>query len=69
MYRICIYTDDIIWITGRTGRYAREVMRDIRLLHHKERHQHATIAEACSYLGLPYHDVFNMINRIKGCEI
>jgi hypothetical protein len=65
MYRICIYAQDLIWITGKGEAYAREVMRDIRLLHGKERHQPVTIAEACDYLRLPYQEVFNMINRIK----
>ena len=65
MHRICIYSQDIIWITGRSERYAQEVMRDMRLMYHKDRHQHVTIAEACDYLGLPYEDVFNMINGIK----
>lgn len=62
MYRVCIYPQDLIWLTGRSERYARAVIKDIKLLHHKERHQLVTIAEACEYLGLPYDDVFKMIN-------
>ncbi|WP_242131680.1 hypothetical protein [Aestuariivivens marinum] len=64
MHRICIYTQDIIILTGRSESYAREVLRDIRLLLKKERHQLITIAEFCEHMGLPYEDVFNRINKI-----
>ena len=63
MKRICIYSKDISWITGKSERYAREVIRDIKLLRKKKKHQLVTIAEACDYLGLPYEDVFLMINK------
>ncbi|WP_223033966.1 hypothetical protein [Hanstruepera marina] len=62
IYRMCIYAKEISFITGRSERYAREVIRDIRLLHGKDKHQVITIAEACDYLGLPYAEVFKMIN-------
>lgn len=63
MQRICIYSKDICWITGKSERYARDIMRDIRLLHKKKKHQLITIAEACDYLGLPYDQVCDMLNR------
>ncbi|MBR9758579.1 MAG: hypothetical protein GYB39_10880 [Algicola sp.] len=62
IYRMCIYAKEISFITGRSERYGREVLRDIRLLHGKGRHQVVTIFEACEYLGLPYAEVFKMIN-------
>jgi hypothetical protein len=62
IYRMCIYAKEISLITGRSERYGREVLRDIRLLHGKDKHQVVTIAEACDYLGLPYTEVFKMIN-------
>ena len=65
MHRICIYPQDVIWITGRSERYARDIIRDIRILHHKQSHQLVTIAEFCSYMGLSYQEVFNVINKIK----
>lgn len=65
MHRICIYVEDIILITGKSESYAREILRDIRQLNRKERYQLITIAEFCSYVDLPFQDVFNMINRIK----
>mgnify|MGYP001798540458 CR=1 FL=1 len=63
MQRICIYSKDICWITGKSERYAREILRDIRLLHKKKKHQLITISEACDYLGLPYDQVCEMLNR------
>lgn len=65
MHRICIYSQDVIWITGRGKTYARELLRDIRLLHHKGPHQLVSIEEFCNYVGLSYQHVFNMINNIK----
>ena len=66
MHRVCIYAKDIEWITGKSPRCAREIVRDIKLLHKKKKHQLVTIKEFCDYMGLPFGDVFNMINNIKG---
>lgn len=63
MHRICIYSKEICWITGKGERYSRDILRDIKLLHKKEKHQLVTIQEFCDYLGLPYEDVFKMINH------
>ncbi|WMI69859.1 hypothetical protein [Mangrovimonas sp. YM274] len=63
MYRICIYPKDVSWLTGKGERSARELIRDIKLLHHKDKHQLVTIKEFCEYTGLPYDDVFNVINQ------
>ena len=65
MQRFCIYSSDIMRITGKSESYARDVMKKIRLLHFKQSHQLVTISEACDYLGLSYQEVFNAINRIK----
>ena len=54
-----------MWITGKGERYARNVLRKIRLLHAKDRHQAVTIAEVSAYLKIPEKDIFNVINRIK----
>ena len=62
MHRLCIYSKDIEWITGKSPRCARDIITDIKLLHHKAKHQLVTIAEACDYLGLPYDEVYRMIN-------
>ncbi len=65
MHRLCVYTQDIIFLTGRSNSYARELLRDIRLLHKKDRHQLITIHEFCNHTGLDYDEVFKSINGIK----
>lgn len=65
MHRVCIYTKDIEWITGKSPRCAREIIRDIKLLHKKKKHQLVTIKEFCEYMDLPFGEVFNMINNVK----
>ncbi len=50
--RICIYPKDVQRITGRSERYARKLLREIRLHLHKQDHQFVTIAEFCSYTGI-----------------
>ena len=65
MHRVCIYSKEIEWITGKSPRCAREILRDIKLLHHKQKHQLVTIKEFCDYMGLPYSEVYEMINTIK----
>ena len=62
MHRVCIYAKDIEWITGKSPRCSREIVKDIKLLHKKKRHQLVTINEFCDYMGLPFEDIFNMIN-------
>ena len=68
MHRVCIYSQDIVWLTGRSERYARDVIKDIKLLHGKERRQLVTIKEFCDYMGLPYDEIFAMINNVKSKE-
>ncbi len=65
MQRLCIYPQDVVFITGRSASYARELIRDIRFLHKKQRHQVVTIWEFCDYMGLPFDDVFKQINGLK----
>ncbi len=52
MNRICIYTKDIQVITGKSERQAREIIKQIRSLHNKEKHQPITIHDLCLYLGI-----------------
>ena len=52
MNRICIYTKDIQLITGKGQRQCREIINQIKKLHHKEKHQQITIYELSAYLGV-----------------
>lgn len=65
MNRICIYPSDVRFLTGKSESTCRGIIRTIKKKLHKEKHQEVTIKEFCEYKGLPYRDVFNMINGIK----
>lgn len=52
MNRICIYTKDVQAITGKSERQCREIIKQIRQILNKEKHQVVTVQELCEYLGI-----------------
>ncbi len=50
--RICIYPKDIQRITGRSERYGRNIINEIKMRLKKEPHQYITIEEFANYAGL-----------------
>ncbi|RSC93509.1 hypothetical protein [Tenacibaculum singaporense] len=50
--RACIYPKDIQRITGRSERYGRKLLQDIRNYLDKEPHQFVTIKEFVEYSGI-----------------
>lgn len=50
--RACIYPKDIQRITGRSERYGRKLLNDIRNYFGKEPHQFITIKEFSEYSGI-----------------
>jgi hypothetical protein len=50
--RICIFPKDIQLITGRSARYGRNMINEIKLKLKKEPHQFVTIQEFADYSGL-----------------
>lgn len=62
MNRICIYTKDVQSITGKSERQAREIIKQIRQLTKKEKHQPVTVHDLCEYLGF---DPPNVIPLLK----
>jgi hypothetical protein len=50
--RACIYPKDIQRITGRSERYGRKLMQDIRTFLDKEPHQFITVQEFAEYSGI-----------------
>jgi hypothetical protein len=52
MNRICIYHKDIQIITGKSERQSRNILSQIKLRYHKEKHQAITLEEFCEYMGL-----------------
>jgi len=55
--RICIYPKDIQVLTGKSERYARKVVAQIRKYYKKDKGQLLTIKEFCDYMGLEDEEV------------
>ena len=55
--RICIYPKDIQLLTGKSERYARKVVAQIRHYYDKNKYQLLTIKEFCDYMGLEEEEV------------
>lgn len=59
--RIVIYAKDIQRITGKSGRYSRNVIAVIRKRLGKQKHQLVSVSEFCAYIGLPEDEVLRQI--------
>ncbi|REG87718.1 hypothetical protein [Winogradskyella sediminis] len=68
MKQLCIYPKEVATITGKSQTTAQTLVRTIKDALEKEKHQVLTIREFCDYMGIPFEDVFNMINNIKTQE-
>jgi len=55
--RICIYPKDIQILTGKSERYARKVVAQIRQHYAKSKYQLLTIKEFCDYMSLNEDEV------------
>lgn len=63
MTRVCITTSDIQIITGKSERQCRNILKDIKLLLKKEKHQLVTIDELANYLAIDRQIIINVINN------
>lgn len=61
MSRLCIYTKDIQIITGKSDRFCRTIMANIRKINNKQKHQSISIEEFCKYQGLDIEQVRKII--------
>tara|TARA_R100000951_G_scaffold112355_1_gene112577 strand:- start:644 stop:832 length:189 start_codon:yes stop_codon:yes gene_type:complete len=57
MKRIVLHTKDIVIVTGKSERYARELIRKMKEHYLKDSHHYITIKEFCDYLGLAVDEV------------
>ncbi len=62
MKQLLIYPKEIVLITGKSLTTAQTLVRTMKDVYNKEKHQDITIREFCDYTGIPFEDVFNMIN-------
>lgn len=63
MERVCIYPKDIQIVTGRSERYGRKLIAEIKKWLSKENHQLVSIEEFCQYTGLKKENVMQSINN------
>ncbi len=61
MERICIYPKDVQVVTGRSERYGRSLIREIKKKFSKENHQLVSIDEFCQYTGLSANSVRQLL--------
>lgn len=61
--RVVIYSKDIEAITGKSGRSARKMIADIRRQLGKDKHQLISVAEFCTYTGLPEAEIHKHLAR------
>ena len=59
--RVCIYSKDIQRITGKSDRYSRALICKIKASLNKPNHQIITVREFCTYMGIPYESVQEII--------
>uniref|UniRef100_UPI00404908C4 hypothetical protein n=1 Tax=Gelidibacter sp. TaxID=2018083 RepID=UPI00404908C4 len=55
--RLCIYPKDIQRITGRSERYGRNLLNDIKKYFDKQPHQFITVQEFAEYSGIEADEV------------
>jgi hypothetical protein len=55
--RVCIYPKDIQRITGKSYRYSRLLLKQIKTSLNKQEHQFVSIDEFCQFTGLSVQDV------------
>ena len=59
--RVCIYPKDIQRITGRSERYGRKLLQDIKTYLDKKPHQFVTVREFAEYSGIELEEVLKYI--------
>lgn len=59
--RICIYPKDIQRITGKSERYGRTLILQIKLHYQKLDHHFVSVDEFCQYTGLKAEQVYPFI--------
>jgi hypothetical protein len=61
MERLCIYPKDVQLVTGRSERYGRNLISQIKKKLSKASHQLVSIDEFCNYTGLERESVVKQL--------
>jgi len=62
MQRVVIYPKDVQRITGKSEKYSRRLLVQIKAVHGKESHQLVSIVEFCQFTGLAQELVGKFLN-------
>ena len=52
MERICVYPKDVSVITGKSERFGRSLIKQIKDKFDKQKHQYITVEDFCNYTGI-----------------
>lgn len=61
--RLCIYPKDIMRITGRSERYSRKLLREVKDHFGKKSYQFVTAGEFAEYSGLDKDKIIEFLNK------
>lgn len=59
--KLCINSNDIATVTGKSVRHARNIYNDIRVYYKKEKHQVVSIREFSEYIDIPMEEIEKVI--------
>ena len=63
MERVVIYPKDVHIVTGKSQRWARNIIKEIKQALSKQEHQLVSVDEFCSYMGLDNAQVKQQLQR------
>ncbi len=63
MERVIIYPKDVHIVTGKSERWARNIIKEIKQALSKKEHQLVTVDEFCSYMGLDSTQIKQQLHR------
>jgi hypothetical protein len=64
LVQIVIHTKDVAALKGISNDTALKLLKTIKDVYGKKKHQDVTIREFCEYEDLPYEEVFALINNL-----
>jgi len=63
--RTCIFAKDVHCLTGRSERYGRKLLQDIRAHFGKQPHQFITVEEFAEYSGINEETINDYLKKIS----
>ncbi|WP_082586980.1 hypothetical protein [Nonlabens sp. MIC269] len=63
--RACIFPKDVHCLTGRSERYGRKLLNDIRVHYDKKPHQFITVKEFSEYSGIEEKIIIDYLQKVS----